>query len=568
MVDQERSLGTSAHPYAAAYPPLSANPTSHLSPSVLSSNFADKDRDDLFATESLQELQVQPTKLKRQLKSRHIVMISIGGVIGTGLFLGTAQSLQKGPLAVLLAYCLMATLVYSMMISLGEMISHLPVAGGHLALAGRFIDPAFGLAVGWTYTANWLLVFPTELSAAAVLVSFWSDANPAGWIAICYVLVVLTNFGGPRVYGEVEYVAAVIKILTIVVLLLVGVVITSGGVPDYEAIGFSFWKTPGTFNTQYLGISPPTLAGFCAFWACLTQSAYAFIGSEIVSLAAGEAKNPSISLPRAIHRVLFRIALFYVSGVFIIGLLVAYDDPALGRADGTALSSPFVIAIDRAGINALPSIANAAFLCSATSAASSGLFVASRSLFGLAVSGQAPAVLKRTNRYGLPWVSVSVSSAFGLLSFLSAGSEGAARVFTWLSTCCSVGGVLSWAAICFTFIRFYYGASAQQIDRIVFPYRGPFQPYAAFYALGGFCVLLVTQGFEVFIHNSWNTATFITRYLMIALFVGVYLSARLYWKTSWVPLPAIDFFSGGRDNDESEEVDPKGFFAKVWRFIS
>lgn len=106
----------------------------------------------------------------------------------------------------------MATLVYSMMISLGEMISHLPVAGGHLALAGRFIDPAFGLAVGWTYTANWLLVFPTELSAAAVLVSFWSDANPAGWIAICYVLVVLTNFGGPRVYGEVEYVAAVIKV--------------------------------------------------------------------------------------------------------------------------------------------------------------------------------------------------------------------------------------------------------------------------------------------------------------------------------------------------------------------
>ncbi|GAA5988891.1 hypothetical protein JCM5350_000998 [Sporobolomyces pararoseus] len=556
--------------YSTAYPPISSpNPHTSLSPSILSSNFAtDKDRDELFATKSLREVEQQPTQLKRQLKARHIAMISIGGVIGTGLFLGTAQSLQKGPLAVLLAYCLMATLVYSMMISLGEMISHLPVAGGHLALAGRFVDPAFGLAVGWTYTANWLLVFPTELSAAAVLVSFWSDANPAGWITICYCLVVLTNFGGARVYGEVEYFAAIIKILTIIILLIVGIVVTSGGGPTGQAIGFAFWKSPGPLNTSYLGISSTSLAGFCSFWACLTQSAYAFIGSEIVSLAAGEAKNPSRSLPRAIHRVLFRIALFYIAGVFIIGLLVAYDDQALGRADGTALSSPFVIAIDRAGIKALPSIANAAFLTSATSAASSGLYVASRSLFGLAVAGQAPSILKRTNRYGLPWVSVIASSTFGLLAFLSAGTDGAARVFTWLSNCCSVGGVLSWAAICFTFIRFYYGAQAQQIDRIVFPYRGRFQPFAAFYALCGFSLLLFTQGFEVFVNGHWSASDFVTRYLMIVLFIGVYVSARFYWKTSFVPLPAIDYFSGSRDNDESEEVPPNGFFEKLWHILS
>ncbi|GAA5957713.1 hypothetical protein JCM3765_003742, partial [Sporobolomyces pararoseus] len=379
------------------------------------------------------------------------------------------------------------------------------------------------------------------LSAAAVLVSFWSKANPAGWITICYCLVVLTNFGGARVYGEVEYFAAIIKILTIIILLIVGVVVTSGGGPTGEAIGFAFWKSPGPLNTNYLGIASPSLAGFCSFWACLTQSAYAFIGSEIVSLAAGEAKNPSRSLPRALHRVLFRIALFYIAGVFIIGLLVAYDDQALGRADGTALT---------------------------TSAASSGLYVASRSLFGLAVAGQAPAILKRTNRYGLPWVSVIFSSAFGLLAFLSAGTDGAARVSTWLSNCCSVGGVLSWAAICFTFLRFYYGAQAQQIDRIVFPYRGRFQPFAAFYALCGFSLLLFTQGFEVFIKGHWSASDFITRYLMIVLFIGVYVSARFYWKTSFVPLPAIDFFSGSRDNDESEEIPPNGFFEKLWHALS
>ncbi|GAA5937769.1 uncharacterized protein JCM15063_002111 [Sporobolomyces koalae] len=427
--------------YQTAYPPVPSRLSKQLSPSIFSSDFStDKDRDELVDSKDLGfgELEQQPTQLRRQLKSRHIAMISIGGVIGTGLFLGTAQSLQKGPLAVLLAYCVMATLVYSMMISLGEMISHLPVAGGHLALASRFVDRPFGLALGVTYTLNWLLVLPTELSAAAVLVSFWTNANPAGWIAICYCVVIIVNLGGPRVYGEVEYIAACIKILTIIVLLLVGIVISSGGVKGTPAIGFSYWHTPGPFNSTHLRITPPSLARFCAFWACLTQSAYAYVGSEIVSLAAGEARNPSRSLPRAIHRVLARIALFYVAGVFVVGLLVAYDDPALGRADGTAMSSPFVIAINRAGIEALPSIANAAFLISATSAASSGLYVASRSLFGLAVAGQAPAILKRTNRYGLPWVSVVISSAFGSLAFLSSGTDGASRVFTWLSNCCSV----------------------------------------------------------------------------------------------------------------------------------
>ncbi|GAA5961746.1 hypothetical protein JCM3765_000497, partial [Sporobolomyces pararoseus] len=149
MDDKEQQQSDYNLPYSTAYPPLSSpNPHNSLSPSILSANFAtDKDRDELFATKSLREVEHQPTQLKRQLKARHIAMISIGGVIGTGLFLGAAQSLQKGPLAVLLAYCLMATLVYSMMISLGEMISHLPVAGGHLALATRFVDPAFGLAV-------------------------------------------------------------------------------------------------------------------------------------------------------------------------------------------------------------------------------------------------------------------------------------------------------------------------------------------------------------------------------------------------------------------------------------
>ncbi|GAA6064699.1 hypothetical protein JCM10212_005767 [Sporobolomyces blumeae] len=543
--------------YVPAYPPV-ASPltldsstqarTSFPPPTFASSVFsADKERDALVSLDGDGTGDKDPSRvrLRRQLKARHIAMISIGGVIGTGLFLGSAQSLQKGPLAILLAYSIMATLVFSMMISLGEMISHLPVPGGHIALASRMVDPAFGLTIGYTYAANWLLVFPTELSAAAVLISFWSDVNPAGWITLCYVLVVAVNVGGTRVYGELEWAFALIKILTIVILVIVGIVITSGGVPDTSPIGFKFWQHPGPINDHFLDISPPSLARFSAFWSCMTQSSYAFIGSEIVSLAAGEAKNPSRSLPRAIRRLVFRIALFYIVGVFVIGLLVAYDDPSLGRHDGTALSSPFVIAIERAGIKTLPSVANAAFLMSAVSAASSGLYVASRSLFGLAVNGQAPKVLTKTNRWGLPWVSVLVSSAFGLLSLEA--TEQQESLPGLLSNCCSVGGLLSWTGICLTYIRFYHGASCQGIDRIVFPYASKLNPWAAYYALAGFSVILTTQGFEVFIRGNWSTSTFITRYLLVVLFPIVYLAARWYLGCSLVPLPAIDFFSDSRE---------------------
>ncbi|GAA5825483.1 hypothetical protein JCM11251_007005 [Rhodosporidiobolus azoricus] len=498
-----------------------------------------------------------PTKLKRQLRSRHskgtygsLDWREQGGVIGTGLFLGSAQSLQKaGPLGLLIAFSIMGVWVWCMMISLGEMISHLPLAGGHLSLASRLVDPAFGIATGYSYAANWLLVMPAELSAAATLIGAWSSANPAGWIAIGYVVVVLINLGGTRVYGEMEFWFCAIKFVTMVGLIVLGVVISAGGVPGTEPIGFSYYHNPGAM-AQFLGIKG-SLGRFAGFWAAMLQAAYSFVGTEIVSIAAGEARNPSRSLPRAVRRVIYRLMLFYVAGTFIIGLTVRYDDPALSRNDGTALSSPFVIAIERAGVQALPSVVNAAFLTAATSAASSGLYTASRCLYGLSINNQAPAVLRRLNRYGLPYVAVAVGALFGLLSFMAA-SHDSARVFTWLANFCSVGGVLTWTNICITYLRFHYGARAQQIPREVFPYLGPCQPYAAIFALVGFSLILLTNGFYLFIDGQWDTSDFLTRYLMLALFPILYVASRLYLRCSWPSLLELDYYSGSRDNDEVE----------------
>ncbi|GAA5935022.1 hypothetical protein JCM1841_000097 [Sporobolomyces salmonicolor] len=550
-------------------PPLNDPHVGAPSVAALSADYGKDKNGEALVRFGITTPQKSPTQLRRQLKLRHIAMISIGGVIGTGLFLGTAHSLQKaGPLGLLLAYFIVGSMVSCMMISLGEMVSHLPLAGGHITLASRTVDSAFGMAVGWTSCANWLLVFPAELSAAAVLVSLWPSYNPAAWIASCYVCVLAVNFGGTRVYGEIEWAVAFVKVFTILALIILGIIISACDVPGTEFTGFTYWRSPGVF-AQYLGI-PGALGRFAGFWSVLTQAAYADVGSEIISLAAAEARNPSRSLPRAIHPVVFRIALFYIVGVFVIGLVVPSNDSALGKQDGTALSSPFVIAIERAGIKALFSIANAAFLTSATSAASSGLYTSSRCLYGFAINGNAPQIFTRINSYGLPYVSVCACSLFGLLSFMSAGSHNASIVFTWLSNCCAVGGLMNCKHIVRTspfrckLNRSYYGAKAQDIPREVFPYKSSFQPYAAYYALIGLCVILFTQGFDVFIHDNWSTAEFVTKYLMIVLFPIVYFATRLCQRCELVPLPVINSFSGSRDNDKSEELPPKGALQRLW----
>jgi len=187
--------------------------------------------------------------LKRQLKARHVAMISIGGVIGTGLFVGTANSLQSGgPVGLWLGYIVVGSITFAVMVSLGEMISWFPIPGGHIALAERFVDPAFSFAMGWNYWYNWAITLPAELSASAVLVSFWDkNTNSAVYISVCFVVVVTINMCGAAVYGECEFWFASIKVITITGLIILGIIIDAGGGPNGDRIGFRYWVSPGPF---------------------------------------------------------------------------------------------------------------------------------------------------------------------------------------------------------------------------------------------------------------------------------------------------------------------------------
>ncbi|KAG9119183.1 hypothetical protein FRC07_005940, partial [Ceratobasidium sp. 392] len=302
-----------------------------------------------------------PTGLKRRLKSRHVTMISIGGVLGTGLFLGTAGALQNGgPVGLLLGYSIVGTICYSVMISLGEMVAYLPISGGHIRLAERFVNPALSFAMGWFYWYMWIIVLPSDLSASVVMINYWAKEriNDSVWLVVCITVVVSINLCGAGVYGEAEFIFASIKVITAIGLIMLGVVLDLGGGPNHDRIGFRYWKNPGPF-VQIANI-PGAKGRFLGWWSVMIQAAFSYLGTEIISITAGETKNPRRSLPKAIRGVYIRILLFYICGTLVIGLLIPSNHPGLSLADGTAAASPFVIAIETAGIKTLPSIINAA----------------------------------------------------------------------------------------------------------------------------------------------------------------------------------------------------------------
>ncbi|GJN94239.1 hypothetical protein Rhopal_007313-T1 [Rhodotorula paludigena] len=462
--------------------------------------------------------------LHRGMKGRHVQMISIGGVIGTGLFLGTAGALRHG-------------------------------------------GPA-GLLIGY----NWVIVLPAELNAAAVLIGYWNKSvNPGVWIAICLIVACAINFGGARVYGECEFWFAIIKVITIVGLIILGIILDCGGGPNGEYIGTKYWRDPGAF-VQYMGIEGAT-GRFLGVWAVLIQASFSYIGTEIVAIAAGETKDPRKTLPRAIKNVYIRILLFYILGVFITGLLVPSNDPRLNLADGTAASAPFVIAIQNAGIKALPSIINACLLSSAWSAASSDLYTSSRALYGLALQGQAPGLLKKTTSWGLPWVAVLVGVAFSFLSFMSIGSTSAGEVFGYFANMTSVCGLITWAGISYTYIKWHRALKAQGIDRNLLPYKAPLQPFLAYFALIFACIVLFFNGYSVFLSGNWSTSTFVTSYFPIWFFPVLLVFYRFIWRRNERGPAATecDFVSGSREEqafeEEPESPEPKGVGRKILAYV-
>ncbi|CAG8935557.1 unnamed protein product [Penicillium salamii] len=512
--------------------------------------------------------QVETGTLQRRLKSRHIQFLALSGAIGTGLFVGTGQVLSlAGPLSAVLAYSITGFNLYAVINSMGEMATWLPLPGAVPVYASRFVDEALGFTLGWNYWYQFAIGVPIEISAAALVIEYWpNNISSAVWITVLYVAIFVTNSLPVRVYGELEFVLGSIKLITIIGLMILMVIITLGGAPNHDRIGFRYWQHPGPMN-QYL--EDGSLGRFLAFWKVFIQATFSYGGSEMVVVAAGETENPRRNIPKAVRRVFWRIAIFYVGSVFLVGLCVSSQDHRLLNAiDAGAAgvgASPFVIAIENGGILVLPSIINAVVLTSALSAGNSFFYASTRILYSTALDGKAPRIL-RFEKFGVPYACVAVTAALSLLVYLNVSSS-SVEVFFWISNLSSVSTLIVWTSIAITYVRFYKGLKHHGIPRSALPFQSPFQPFLAYFAIVFSSTVAFFNGFDAFFPGHFTAKSFIPPYIDIPIFVCLFLGYKLIKKTKMVRIEDMDMISGKEEADQLESVweepQPRNFLGTL-----
>ncbi|PYH79627.1 amino acid permease [Aspergillus uvarum CBS 121591] len=476
-------------------------------------------------------------QLKRKLRSRHLQMIAIGGTIGTGLFIGSGTAVANGgPVGALIAYAFVGTIVYSVMTSLGEIATYIPIPGAFTAYAARLVDPSLGFAMGWIYWFSWASTYALELTATGLIIQFWDDRiNIAIFIAIFWVVITLLNCLPVSFYGELEFWLSSVKIITVVGFMIFAICIDAGaGKEGY--LGFHYWVHPGPFS-PYSGVSPESTAKFVGFWSVLIQAGFAYQGTELVGIAAAETENPRVTVPAAIRKTFYRILFFFVLTIFFIGILVPYTNDDLLTDGSDANSSPFVIAAKLAGVRVLPHIINAVLLTVVLSAANSNVYSGSRILIGLAQEGFAPRWFKKTSKKGVPFFSVFFTSAFGLLGFMNVSNSGS-TVFNWLVNIAGVAGFITWASLNGCHLAFMRALKARNISRDCLPYKALWQPYYSWYGLFFNVLIIITQGFTAWI-PSFDVTSFFTAYISLILFAVLYIGHKIVYRTSFVhPLEA------------------------------
>lgn len=332
----------------------------------------------------------------RGLTGRHLQFIAIGGAIGSGLFLGSAAGIRSAGPALLFAYGLGGVMVFFIVRALGEMALAHPRVTTLDALADDYIHPAFGFLVGWNYWMSWILVGMVDITAMAIFVKFWFPGL-AQWIPALASLSLIygINLCGVRTFGELEFWLSLVKVVAILGLIAASIflIATGVGLSGAHATLSNIWSDGGLFPT-----------GFRGFLTSLPIAFFAFGGSELVGLAAGEAEQPERSLPRAVNGVIARILIFYIGSLTVVMALIPWRQivPTV---------SPFVLVFARIGLPATAAVINLVLISAVLSSCNSGLFAAARTLRSLAAKGHAPRFFSPIGRRGVPVRGVNGSAA-------------------------------------------------------------------------------------------------------------------------------------------------------------
>ncbi|MHC1721980.1 MAG: amino acid permease [Aminipila sp.] len=471
------------------------------------------------------------SKLERKLKPRQMNMIAIGGAIGTGLFVATGSSISSaGPGGTMIAYMVIGIAVYFMMTALGEMATYLPVAGAFELYSKKYVDPAFGFAMGWNYWYCCTMTIATELVASAIVMKFWfPNSSSAMWSGIFIVMLLALNLVSVSIFGESEFWFAGIKVVTIIIFLVVGVLMILG-IFTNDSPGFSNWTLE----------EAPFVGGTFGIFSILMVAGFSFIGVEATAIAAGECVNPAKTVPKAINSVFWRILIFYIGAIFIVATLIPYTDPNLLSADVDNVAvSPFTIVFEKSGIAMAASLMNAVILTSILSCGNSTLYSASRLLYSMAISNHAPKLFAKTSKNGVPVFAVFGTLVIACLCFLTSFA-GDSVVYTWLYNATGLTGFITWFGVCICHLRFRKAFAIQGKDLSVLKYKTKFYPYGTILSLIISGVVIIGQGYYAISDSGVDWYGVLVAYIGLPIMIALYIIRKIMKKTKIVPLEKMD----------------------------
>ncbi|KAM0195722.1 hypothetical protein ACHAPA_006581 [Fusarium lateritium] len=486
-------------------------------------------------------------ELSRDMKPRHLNMIAIGGSIGAGFFVGSGGALQTGgPGSLTIGFLIMGVMIFNVVYALGELAVMYPVSGGFYTYANRFVDPSWGFAMGWNYVMQWAFVLPLELTVCGTVIQYWApDTSVAIWVSVFLAVIVLVNIFGTLGYAEEEFWAALLKLSATVIFMIIAVVLVCGGGPSNgiydEYWGAKLWHNPGAFQH-----------GFRGFCGVFVTAAFSFSGTELVGLAAAEAQNPAKALPGAIKQVFWRITLFYVVGLLLVGFLVdSTDERLLNAGNNNPSASPFVIAASNAGLKGYDSFMNVIILVSVLSIGVSCVYGGSRTLVALAQQGYAPKFFAFIDKSGRPLPAVVSIIAIGALGYISVNGDGT-TVFIWLQALSGLAALFTWGSICLCHIRFrqawkYHGHTLDEI-----PFQHVFGVYGSWLGLILIVIVLIAQFYTAMtnIDGSLGTAEgFFQSYLALPVVILFYIIGYVWKREGWRKVSEIDLDTGRREHD-------------------
>lgn len=454
-------------------------------------------------------MKVEHETLKRKMEARHLLMISLGGVIGTGLFLSSGYTIhQAGPVGTILAYAIGAVIVYLVMLCLGELSVALPQTGSFHVYADRFIGPSTGFTVAILYWFTWTVALGSEFTAAGLIMRNWFPHSPTWiWSLLFMIVIFVSNAFSVSFFAETEFWFASIKVLAIVLFIGIGLLAIFGVFP---VTGYT--PRPLFHNLYADGLFP---TGFKGVFTTMLTVNFAFSGTELIGVTAGEVKDPATTIPKAIHTTLWRLIIFFVGSITVMATLIPWKQAGV-------VQSPFVLVFKSIGLPFAGDLMNFVILTAILSAANSGLYASTRMLWSLAHEKMISSFFGRTTVSGVPLFALIASMLGGLLALLSSVIA-ASTVYLVLVSISGLAVVLVWMAIALSEINFrkFWIKSGHSVNELKFrtPWY-PIVPWAAFLTSLLSCVLIIfdpTQRPALFYMIPFVLGCYILYYIKIVI---------------------------------------------------